>query len=93
MKGLPSGDDFVNEVDNFIKEVKIKEEERVSYMTYEMKMREAHDDGREEMAISMAIKMLRKNKPLEEIMEFTELTKERIEELAAQTQAEHWFFQ
>ena len=89
MKGLPSGDDFVNEVDNFIKEVKIKEEERVSYMTYEMKMREAHDDGREEMAISMAIKMLRKNKPLEEIMEFTELTKERIEELAAQTQAEH----
>lgn len=89
MKGLPSGDDFVNEVDNFIKEVKIKEEERVSYMTYEMKMREAHDDGREEIAISMAIKMLRKNKPLEEIMEFTELTKEHIEELVAQTQAEH----
>ena len=89
MKGLPSGDDFVSEVDNFIKEVKIKEEERVSYMTYEMKMREAHDDGREEMAISMAIKMLRKNKPLEEIMEFTELTKERIEEIAAQTQTTH----
>ena len=48
MKGLPSGDDFVSEIDNFIKEVKIKEEERVSYMTYEMKIREAHDDGKEE---------------------------------------------
>ncbi len=48
MKGLPSSDDFVNEVDNFIKEVKIKDEERVSYMTYEMKMREAHEDGKEE---------------------------------------------
>ena len=48
MKGLPSSDDFVNEVDSFIKEVKIKDEERVSYMTYEMKMREAHEDGKEE---------------------------------------------
>jgi hypothetical protein len=64
-------------------------EEKVSYMTYEMKMREAHDDGREEMAISMAIKMLNKNKPLEEIMEFTELPKERIEKLAEQLQTEH----
>ena len=64
-------------------------EEMVSYMTYEMKMREAHDAGREEMAISMAIKMLNKNKPLEEIMEFTELPKKRIEELAKQLQIEH----
>ena len=64
-------------------------EEMVSYMTYEMKMREAHDAGREEMAISMAIKMLNKNKPLEEIMEFTELPRKRIEELAKQLQIEH----
>lgn len=64
-------------------------EEMVSYMTYEMKMREAHDAGREEMVISMAIKMLNKNKPLEEIMEFTELPRKRIEELAKQLQIEH----
>jgi hypothetical protein len=62
---------------------KVKEE-RVSYMTYEMKMREAHDDGKEEANVNTAIKMLRKNKPVEEIVEFTELTKERIEELASQ---------
>ncbi|MBQ1416522.1 MAG: hypothetical protein IIY91_04315, partial [Selenomonas sp.] len=37
-----------SEIDNFIKEIKVKEEERVSYMTYEMKIREAHDDGRAE---------------------------------------------
>jgi hypothetical protein len=53
-------------------------------MTYEMKMREAHDDGKEEASVNTAIKMLRKNKPVEEIVEFTELTKERIEELASQ---------
>ncbi len=64
-------------------------EEKVSYMTYEMKMREAHDAGREEMTISMAVKMLNKNKPLEEIMEFTELPKKRIEELEEQLQTEH----
>jgi predicted transposase/invertase (TIGR01784 family) len=48
MKGLPSCETFVSEIDNFIKEIKVKEEERVSYMTYEMKIREAHDDGRAE---------------------------------------------
>ncbi|WP_029542683.1 hypothetical protein [Selenomonas sp. AB3002] len=61
-------------------------------MTYEMKMREAHDDGmeegiekgKEEANVNTAIKMLRKNKPVEEIVEFTELTKERVEELASQ---------
>ena len=53
-------------------------------MTYEMKMREAHDDGKEEANINTVIKMLRKNKPVEEIVEFTELTKERVEELASQ---------
>ena len=57
-------------------------------MTYEMKMREAHDNGvekgKEEASVNTAIKMLRKNKPVEEIVEFTELTKERIEELASQ---------
>jgi predicted transposase/invertase (TIGR01784 family) len=88
MKGLPAVDDFVNEIDGFIKEIKVKEEERVSYMTYEMKMREAHDngveEGKEEASVNTAIKMLRKNKPVEEIVEFTELTKERIEELASQ---------
>ena len=48
MKGLKVSDSFVAELDEYIKEIKAKEEERVSYMTYEMKLREAHDDGRNE---------------------------------------------
>ena len=62
MKGLPVFDDFVKEIDGFIKEIKVKEEERVSYMTYEMKMREAQDDGKEEgikEAILKTIPMLK----------------------------------
>ena len=34
-------------------------EEMVSYMTYEMKMREAHDDGREENGIKAMILALK----------------------------------
>ena len=48
MKGIKVSDSFVKELDEYIKETKTKEEERVSYMTYEMKLREAHDDGKAE---------------------------------------------
>jgi predicted transposase/invertase (TIGR01784 family) len=82
MKGLPSADDFVNEIDGFIKEIKVKEEERVSYMTYEMKMREAHDDGMDERSVQVAIDMLNDNEPMEKILKYSRLPKERIEELS-----------
>ena len=82
IKGLPVKDDFVNEVDEYIREVKTNKEEKVSYMTFEMKMQEAREDGREEMAIDMALDMLRDNKPIEEIAKYTKLPKERIQELA-----------
>ena len=48
MNGLPVADDFIKEIDDCINETKTNHEERVSYMTYEMKMQEAHDDGRAE---------------------------------------------
>ena len=82
MKGLPSADDFVNEIDGFIKEIKVKEEERVSYVTYEMKMREAHDDGMDERSVQVAIDMLNDNEPMEKILKYSRLPKERIEELS-----------
>ena len=84
MKGLPTADDFVKEIDSFIKEIKVKEEERVSYMTYEMKMREAHDDGKEENRVETALEMLKDNMSIDKIIKYTKLSKERIEELAAQ---------
>ena len=91
MKGLSSSNGFVNELDALVKEIKSKEEERVSYMTYEMKMREAHEDGkaegvkkgRKEMAVEMAINMLRENEPLSKIVKYTNLSQARIEKLSA----------
>ena len=85
IKGLPVKDDFVSEIDEYIREVKTNKEERVSYMTFEMKMQEAREEGREEgreeMAINMALDMLRDNKPVEEISKYTKLPPERIQEL------------
>ena len=50
--GILSDDDFVSEVDKTIKEIKERESERKSYMTYEMKILEereyARREGREE---------------------------------------------
>ena len=90
IKGLPTNDEFVNSIDHFIKEIKIKEEERVSYMTFAMKIQEAHDEGRaegtREMAINTAIDMLRDNEPIEKIIKYSRLTEEQIRELASQIQ-------
>ncbi|TYZ24521.1 Rpn family recombination-promoting nuclease/putative transposase [Selenomonas ruminis] len=92
MNGLPAADDFIKEIDACITKTKTNHEERVSYMTYEMKMREAHDDGRaegraegrEEMASNLAIAMLRDGKPIEEIIKYSHLSEARIQELAKQ---------
>ena len=92
IKGLPTNDEFVNSIDHFIKEIKIKEEERVSYMTFAMKIQEAHDEGRaegraegtREMAINTAIDMLRDDEPIEKIIKYSRLTEEQIRELASQ---------
>ena len=90
MNGLPVADDFIREIDNCINETKTNHEERVSYMTYEMKMREAHDDGRSEGRTEgrteTALDMLRDNEPLEKIIKYSHLPKERILELAQQIQ-------
>ena len=86
MNGLPAADDFIKEIDACINETKANHEERVSYMTYEMKMREAHDDGRAEglaegklnMEITIVKRMLLKHKTLNEIIDAVDWPKERL---------------
>ena len=46
-----------------------------------LKLEYAHDEGEQQKAIQIAKKMKASNKPIEEIIEFTELTKEEIEKL------------
>ena len=41
-------DDFVQEIDQEIKSIKAQEQERVSYMTYAMKIQEERDEARAE---------------------------------------------
>ena len=53
-------------------------------MTYEMKMREAHDDGKEENRVETALEMLKDSMSIDKILKYTKLSKERVEELASQ---------
>jgi predicted transposase/invertase (TIGR01784 family) len=46
-----------------------------------LKKRKMYEDGKKEKEIEIAKKMLNKNKPIEEIIEFTGLTKEEVENL------------
>lgn len=90
IKGIPVNDEFVTEIDTFIKEIKIKEEERVSYMTYAMKIKEAEDFGRAEgraegekkADIRTAKRLLAKNNTVDEILEIVDLSRKEVEDLA-----------
>ena len=44
-------------------------------------LQHAREEGEQKKAIEVAKKMLSKQKPIEEIMEMTELTREQIEQL------------
>ena len=64
-------------------------EERLKYinrqmaiMDYNSDMDGAREEGREEMATTIAMNMLRNNEPVNKIVEYTSLTTERIQELA-----------
>ena len=77
----------VNDTDIFMMDF----EERLKYinrqmaiMDYNTDIRVSREEGREEMAIDMALAMLRDRKPIKEIAKYTKLPPERIEELAKQ---------
>ena len=54
-------------------------------MTFEMKMQEARNDGEKNADRRTAKRMLAKNKTVDEIMEYVDLTQEEIQELAKET--------
>ena len=59
--GKTVNDDFVQEIDREIKNIKGQESERVSYMTYAMKIQEERDEAKAEGKIE-AIKSLMEKK-------------------------------
>ena len=86
MNGTPSNDEFVQEIATTIQQLKMNEKERMNYMTFEMKLNEEREEGREEGRIKgveeIAIKMLHNKTPILEIQKLTDLPESRILELA-----------
>ena len=83
--GIVSGR-FVKELDAAVRVVKSNEKARLEFMTYQMALLEreleGEERGRKAGIESVARNMIIKGRPLEEIREFTELSLEKIKELA-----------
>ena len=88
--GIINGD-FVQELDAAIQLVKSNRKAMKDFMTYEMSLLESRMEGeqrgllqgRDQEKESVALKMIRKDKSIDEIQEITELPIERIKELAS----------
>lgn len=90
-------DDYTRQLDEEVQELRNDTGKGVSYMTYMQTMMEERamgfDEGtiygREQTTKDFAIKMLKANKPYDEISEFTALTIEQISELATSIHRVH----
>ena len=93
VNGAISDDAFVREIDDEILRVKQIEQERVSYMTYAMKIEEERElaeakgreegrkEGRKEVKIEIVEEMLREHQPLDFIARITKFSSEKILEI------------
>ena len=95
--GKMTEDTFVHEIEQEISNIKSQEQERVSYMTYAMKIQEERDEARAEgkaegraegraegeNGVMEAIRMLKDNLPIDTIIEQTGMTSQRLTELKA----------
>ena len=64
------------------RQLKQNEEERLNYMTFEMKLNEEREEGAVRRAEKIAVKLLSRNTPILEIQEITDLPASRIQEIA-----------
>ncbi|MFI3174943.1 MAG: Rpn family recombination-promoting nuclease/putative transposase [Bacillota bacterium] len=74
-------DEFIKNLMNKVENVKQNKDWEREYMTMSATLDNAVYQGKLERDIEIAKKMLKKNKPIEEIIEFTELPQSKIEEL------------
>lgn len=82
--GLTVKDKWVDELQCLITELKTDEREKANYMTYQMKIAEERNEAKNEERAATALDMLRNNEPMDKIIKYSHLSKERIEELALQ---------
>ncbi|MBQ1278506.1 MAG: hypothetical protein IIY07_07665, partial [Thermoguttaceae bacterium] len=90
-------DDYTQDLDEEVRALRNDDGRERDYMTYMQTIMEHEDmaysqgiiQGISQANKAMAIKMLKANKPYEEISEFTELTLSEIRELAASLHIVH----
>ena len=86
-------DDYTKDLDEEVRALRNDDGRERDYMTYMQTIMEhedmAYNRGISQANKAMAIKMLKANKPYEEISEFTELTLSEIRELAASLHIVH----
>ena len=86
-------DDYTKDLDEEVRALRNDDGRERDYMTYMQTIMEhediAYSQGISQANKAMAIKMLKANKPYEEISEFTELTMSDIRELAASLHIVH----
>ena len=90
-------DDYTKDLDEEVRALRNDDGRERDYMTYMQTIMEHEDmaysqgitQGISQANTAMAIKMLKANKPYEEISEFTELTMSDIRELAASLHIVH----
>ena len=84
-RGVINGN-FVQQLDNAVKTVKSNQKARLDFMTYHMALLESKldglNEGREEERTSIALNMLKDGLPFDQIHKFTNLTLDKIKELA-----------
>ncbi len=86
VNGVLSDDDFVREIEEEIQKVKLIEEERVAYMTYELKLDDAREEGerkgraegRADGITEMVKNLLKVGTPIEYISKASGWTEEQI---------------
>ncbi|MFI3173777.1 MAG: hypothetical protein R3Y53_01080, partial [Bacillota bacterium] len=76
-------DEFIRSLMDKVEAIKQNEDWEREYMT----MNATLSKERYDVLVEMAKKMLKKNKPIEEIIEFTELSRSKIEELKEELSA------
>ena len=82
--GKMTEDDFVQEIEQEISNIKPQEQERVSYMTYAMKIQEERDEARAEAKSEIVLELLKANQPVSFIAQVSKLSIEKISEIGKQ---------
>ena len=75
-------DEFTAKLDNRVKFVKMDSGKKAEFMTWQQELIEQQEIGKEKAELDSIIKLLKKNKSIEEIAEWLDFTVERVSMVA-----------